>query len=155
MSQKSQFIWIERDLYKSKAFQELIERSKYGVPALIWFLHCRKFAKKGKSGAKPGRQGSRPIINNGEIEFSYIAAKKRLGISKPTFSKILDHLVDLGFIDQTKVGGGYARECSLFSISDRWRDYGKKNFKKVKRVKNEHATLNSGFKTVKKYLESK
>ncbi|MBU2511699.1 hypothetical protein KJ966_10180 [bacterium] len=150
---KSNKIWIDRDIYQSEAFCELVKRSKFGVPVLIWFFHSRQFGSK--SGAKFGRQSDLPIINNGKIEFTYKTAKKRLGISKPTFSKILSDLVELGFIDQTTLGGGYARECNLFAISERWRNYGKPNFKNVKREKSEHSRMNSGLEQVKRKRENK
>lgn len=152
MKNKSPKIWIDRDLYQSKAFLELVKRSRYGVPALIWFLHSRQF---GKPGAKHGRQSDLPIINNGQIQFTYKTAKKRLGVSKPTFSKVLTDLIELGFIDQTTLGGGYARECNLFAVSERWRDYGKPNFKIMKREKSDHSRMNSGFKQVREKNKKK
>jgi len=50
--------------------------------------------------------------------------------------RALDELVEKGFIDITHSGsGGIKGDKSLYAISDRWKDYGKSNFKPMKRQK--------------------
>lgn len=72
------------------------------------------------------------ITNNGEIFFTYEEAE-RMGIrSSRTFSKIKKELIEeKGFIDLSHPGG--YRDPALYSISERWRNYGTSwyTFKKI------------------------
>jgi hypothetical protein len=68
------------------------------------------------------------IINNGEIIFTYDEAINKFGIPRSIFSRTIDQLVNLGFIDISHHGGGLLKDCSKYAISERWRDYGKEEF---------------------------
>jgi len=74
-----------------------------------------------------GRQ-SWGITNNGEIVFSYSEAQKKYGLTKRRFRDALDKLIELGFIDIAHHGGGLMGDCTLYAISERWRNYGTHEF---------------------------
>lgn len=65
-----------------------------------------------------------------EFSFSYREAHK-LGFASATFSKIIQSLVGLGFINPIDKGGlrGDCKSSNIFSLSTRWEDYGKPGFK--------------------------
>jgi hypothetical protein len=68
--------------------------------------------------------------NGDNLSFTYKEASK---IMNPhTYSKALDQLVDLGFIDIVRSGHLY-NICNLIALSDRWKDYGTEKYKKGKR----------------------
>jgi len=68
------------------------------------------------------------ILNNGQIQYSYKEAIER-GITRPAFARALDTLIQRGFIDIAKQGsGGKHRDASLYSISERWRKWGRADF---------------------------
>ncbi len=75
---------------------------------------------------KGGRSGKErwDIINNGEIEFTYIEAKEKYGISYGAFRNAIDELREKGFIDIAATGMGVHKVKTLYSISDRWKLYG-------------------------------
>lgn len=70
--------------------------------------------------------------NNGEIEFTYTEAKEEYGISRPTFVKALDELIEFGFIDMT-IQGGLMHTPSKFAISNRWLKFGTADFEHASR----------------------
>ena len=53
----------------------------------------------------------------------------------PTFRNSIDQLMKLGFVDIAHHGGGMMKDCSKYGISERWRDYGKEEFIKKSRNK--------------------
>ena len=65
-------------------------------------------------------------------------------MARSTFRSCLDQLVEVGFIDIAHAGGGLMKDCSKYGISDRWKDYGKEEFKKKSRQKD---TRGLGFTT--------
>ena len=73
--------------------------------------------------------------NNGQIEFTYSEALKK-GYSRRSFRDALDQLIERGFIDIAHLGsGGWKGDKNLYSISDRWRDFGTDDFKPMERPK--------------------
>lgn len=64
-----------------------------------------------------------------EFQFSYCEAK-RLGFASATFHKCISQLIEKGFIDPDDKGGlrGLGRTYSFFTLSWRWKDYGKPGF---------------------------
>ena len=72
------------------------------------------------------------ITNNGELEFTYAEARE-LGIkSDRTFYRILRELAtDLGFIDITEPGNWYEKKPTKFAHSNRYKDYGTPNYKRL------------------------
>ena len=102
------------------------------------FMLKRRFGQR----TKGRKQQQNVILNNGHITFTYAEAEK-LGYSTPTFHRAIDKLIDAGLIDLTHQGQGgliaddgtVCGESSLYAISERWQDYGTKDFVKQKRDK--------------------
>jgi len=118
-------VTFDRALFKSEAFRSLSGTQK---TVLFDFLLKRRMGKAGK-------RGQWDIVNNGEIEYTYSEAEKK-GIPRSTFMKTLDVLISRGFIDVSHSGnGGRKGDKSLYSISERWRKWGEKDFVVVKRPK--------------------
>ena len=70
------------------------------------------------------------IKNDVEIVFPYAEAQKNWGISSSTHSRNLKKLHEVGFIDVAHFGGGMDGDCSKFSISKRWKEFGTPDFEK-------------------------
>lgn len=120
----SPYIYVERDVLKSKAWCSL----RKGSSAIVYthFLMKRRMEKA------PAKRGKRRyfISNNGEIEFTYSEAERKLGFSKPRFRDALKELVEKGLIDVTHSGGGYDGNKSLYAVSDRWSKYDTPEFER-------------------------
>jgi hypothetical protein len=127
-------IWIERELILSPAFHKL---NGTGKTVLFLFLYRRQWEKA-------GRKGKWLQTNNGEIIFTYHEAQKKFGISKSSFARAISQLVQYGFINISHLGGGMVRDCSKYSLSNRWRDYGTETFVEKTRPKD---TRKLGFTT--------
>ena len=84
---------------------------------------------------KVGKRNSWVTKNNGEIVLTYAETTKKFGIARSTFRNSIDQLVKLGFIDIAHHGGGMMKDSSQYGISERWRDYGKEEFIKKSRKK--------------------
>ncbi len=100
---------------------------------------------------KGGRSGKErwDITNNGEIEFTYIEAKEKYGISYGAFRNAIDELREKGFVDIAESGAGLYKSANKYSISDRWKWYGTPQYEKPKpRPK---GPMNKGFKKGNKY----
>ena len=122
-------IYLERDLYKSKAFKEL---SKVQVEILFILLERRIIQKPS---VPRGKHARKVITNNGEITFTYSEAV-RLGYSRRTFANAISKLVEVGFIDIAHQGNGSIKgDCSKYGFYDRWKKYGKPGFEQKYRVK--------------------
>ena len=67
-----------------------------------------------------------------EFEFSYTEAQ-RYGFAIATHHRSIRELMAKGFIDPADKGGlrGLGRSYSLFTLSWRWKEYGKADFKNV------------------------
>ena len=81
------------------------------------------------------RKGKFYIENNGKIQFTYQEAEKKHNISRSAFRSAIDQLVNVGFIDIAQPGSGLHRDVTLYGISERWRQYGTKDFVEMKRPK--------------------
>jgi hypothetical protein len=121
----SKNIWVEREMILSPTFRKLNGTAK---TVLFLFLYRRQWEKSGRNG-KPH------TTNNGQIVFPYKEAKKRFNISKSSFARAIDSLIENGFIDIAHLGGGLIGDCTKYSISHRWKDYGTNNFKEKRRPK--------------------
>ena len=66
--------------------------------------------------------------NNGKIYFTYAQAKKLYGASSGQHNRALKKLHEVGFVDVAHHGGGMDGDCTLFSISHRWKQYGTPEF---------------------------
>ena len=116
---------LDSALIESPAMKALTSRG--AVFCLIRF-HQKAHRKGNARGKKAVRRMK--ITNNGEIIFTYAEAKW-LGLSKSTFRRALEKLIEIGFIDVEEQGSWYQQEPTRFSISNRWRQYGTKRFKPV------------------------
>ena len=118
-------MFIPKRMHRSPAFRKLTANA---ILILLEFLSRRQLVKV-------GRRNSWVTKNNGEIVLTYSETTKKFGISRSTFRNSIDQLVTLGFIDIAHHGGGMMKDCSKYSISERWRDYGKEEFKNKSRQK--------------------
>jgi hypothetical protein len=116
--------FIQRELLKSRAWLALrgIAPQVYGLFRLRVQVHKVNRDHKGK-------RSPYVIVNNGEIVFSYREAERDFGITAPRFRRALGKLVDKGFLDVAHTGGGLEGDCTKYGISERWRDYGTREFK--------------------------
>ena len=122
-------MFIPRRMHRNPAFRKLNASSIF---VLFEFLYRRKVTQVP---TKEGRGKEWIISNNGEIFFTYDEAENNFGIPRSTFRRAIDQLVDLGFIDITHHGGGMMKDASKYAISERWKEYGKKEFLKKPRPK--------------------
>ena len=131
---------IPRKMHRYPAFRRL---NKTSVTVLFEFLYRCQWKL---IPVKAGRSKEWSILNNGKLIFTYAEAEKKFKIPRSTFCRSISQLVELGFIDIPHPGGGMLKDCSKYGISDRWRDYGKEEFKKKSRQKD---TRGLGFKPEK------
>jgi hypothetical protein len=120
MSKRPKGIYLEPGWIDSKAFMDL---SGTAVKVLIWFMRRRQMEKLGRTGKE-----SWSVANNGAIVFTYAEAEKKFGLTRTRFSRALNQLIELGFIDIAYHGGGLMGDCTLYAISDRWKHYGTDQF---------------------------
>ena len=121
---KSKHIYIERELLRSDAFKAL---SKSSTNILLLFYMRRKMSKLNRK-----NRTEWIIENNGQIVFTYLEAEN-LGYTRATFLRSIDQLIELGFISVARTGAGVARSATLYSIDERWKDYGTDRFVERKR----------------------
>jgi hypothetical protein len=134
-------IWLERQLIVSEAFRALKTPASYVM--LMIFMSKRQMEK-----VKLGKRKGWVIKNNGQIEFTYREAMQKYDISDNKFTKALDELLDKGFIDIAAHGMGVNKVTTLYSVSDRWKNYGTPDFVKNERPK---GTINRGFQKGNRY----
>ena len=118
-------MFVSRRMYLNPAFRKLTTNSIF---VLLEFLSRRQMVKI-------GRRDRWITKNNGEIIFTYAEAWAKFKMCRSTFCRSIDQLVELGFIDIAHHGGGMMKDCSKYGISERWRDYGKEEFIKKSRNK--------------------
>ena len=123
MPKRKDGMYFPRRIHRNPAFRKLNASS---ILVLFEFYSRRRVANIPRRGMQ--------VINNGEIIFTYDEAKNKLGIPRSTFRRSIDQLVNLGFIDIAHHGGGMMKDCSKYGISERWRNYGKQEF--VRRSRN-------------------
>ena len=113
------------ELIWSDAYQKLTANE-----LRIYEIFLMKCKIVGKNEAKRTGLPVGLIKNNGQITFNYSEAQK-IGIAQSTFTRSIDHLVTLGFIDIAVPG----RQClsTRYSISQRWEKYGTDKFVKKER----------------------
>jgi hypothetical protein len=139
---RSAVVVIEQRLLKSKAYRSLRTPTSYFVLGI--FMTKRQMVKGGRSGKERW-----DITNNGEIEFTYIEAKEKYGISYGAFRNAIDELREKGFIDIAESGAGLYKSANKYSISDRWKLYGTPEYKPPKQ--RPKGPINRGFKKGNQY----
>lgn len=110
------FVALTWDLLNSPAYRDLTGSAGKALP-YFWGKHGK--------GLKRDRGDF-----SGTFEFSYGEAE-RLGFAPRTFSRVIQELVQKGFIDPAGYGGlrGFCKSFNKFSLSSRWMDYGITGFK--------------------------
>ena len=121
MAGKSKSIFFDKSLLQSKAFYSLNTKTAYLV--LVEFWMKRQMLKNGRQGKEQWR-----ITNNGEIEFTYLEACGKFGITTGTFTNAINELREKGFIDIAASGQGVHKVKNLYSISRRWQKYGTEEY---------------------------
>ena len=121
----SDVMFVPRRMHRSPAFRKLTASS---ILVLFEFLYRRQMVKI-------GRRDRWVTKNNGEIVLTYTEITAKFRIARSTFRNSIDQLVKLGFIDIAHHGGGMMKDSSQYGISERWRDYGKEEFIKKSRKK--------------------
>ncbi|HOD36425.1 MAG TPA: hypothetical protein PLR20_14505 [Syntrophales bacterium] len=113
------FVPLTWDMLNHQAYKDLPPSAAKALP---YFL--------GKVRLSPND----PQRYESEFDFTYPEARK-YGFAEGTFSNIINHLVEHGFIDLAYKGGlrGDSRSKSLFTLSERWRKYGTEEFVQVNR----------------------
>jgi hypothetical protein len=131
MSGSNEIIVVEKSMLRSKAYRSLTATS------LIVFNDFLMKRKMKKIKGTHNRKGEITITNNGKIEYCYTEAlKKDPPITRPAFSRALDQLIELGFLEIAHQGsGGVKGDKSLYAVSSRWEKFGTPDFKSVKRRK--------------------
>ena len=119
---KSNGVYIEKHLLQSDAFWDLTSSA---LKVFMVFMLKRKLGKN-----KSSKNGSYNIVNNGNIQFTYIEAEDKCKIPKSTFLRAIDKLIELGFIEITEHGGEH--HPNKYFISNNWMNYPDKTFKRKK-----------------------
>jgi hypothetical protein len=121
---------IDQQMLKSKAWLSL-----GGVAPQLYLLFRTKCQIVYGFGESGGRE--RVIANNGQIEFTYIEANEKYGLTQPRFTRGLDLLIKRGFIDIANSEGGLHKSKTLYAISERWRLYRTPDFVPAERPKSD------------------
>lgn len=111
------FVPLSWELLNSSAYKELKHSSAKALP---FFL------------GKPKCPSTDRAYHTTVFNFSYAEAK-RLGFARSTYAGVIRNLVEKGFVDPVEKGGlrGDGNSCSLFRLSNRWKEYGKPSFKRL------------------------
>ena len=109
----------------------------------VFMLKCRIV---GTNEAKKTGFTKGTIKNNGKLVFTYGEAGS-LGISGSTFTRAIDKLVKLGFIDIAV--HGMQSSPTRYSISNRWEKYGEKGFVSKERKKRNNYKPGKGTRFVR------
>lgn len=123
-------IRIIADMYYSEAFKSL---SRSAMLTLMRCLQKRKWTVEGK-----GKKSKRIYLDE-EFIFPYTEAAF-LEIGTTQHWKNINKLIEVGFLDLAYQGGWYQKherekDYSRYKLSERWRDYGKPEFKPVAKKK--------------------
>lgn len=119
-------IVFDSDLLFSEAYHSLNNPGKL----MLAHFYMKRVMKQ--IGGKRSKQWI--ITNNGQIVFTYDDGLNR-GITKTMFVRGLDSLINHGFIEIAKHGGGMLKSYSKYSIIDEWQSFGTDKFKIKKRPK--------------------
>jgi hypothetical protein len=140
--------WIERGLFGSAAYKALVKKCRTACIVLGLLWERRKMEKRGLTG-KPGkREKIWVILNNGEIELPYLYLRKRYKIPESTYSRAIQALEEVGFVDVDKVPGRHGLK-NVFTFVDRWKAYGTKEYQEP--AKRDRRPINGGFKKKNKH----
>jgi hypothetical protein len=119
---KKRLVVIEADLIDSQAHINLKGKA---LTILMRFFTKRQMKQNSSS--------EWICINNGEIVFTYREAREKLGLHSAQFTRGIDNLIAVGFIDIAHSGSGTQKDPSLYAMSERWRKYGQSDFEHKER----------------------
>ena len=119
-SMEGKRIWIEADLINSKAWHSLS-----GYSAKLW-LHIRVNIWVFHRKTHPDFDENKPL-NWDRMEMSAAI----LGVDKKACKRSMHEFLEKGFFDVKKPGEN-PNSRSIYSLSDRWKKYGKPDFKECK-----------------------
>src|SRR5208283_2290477 len=125
-------IRITSDIFYSEAFKK-IKRSGSIIVTLMRCLQKRKW------GFEKVHRKRKMVYSNEEFIFPYTEAAF-LGIGTTQHWKNINRLIEVGFLDPVYQGGWYQKherekDYSRYILSERWRNYGTSEFKKVEKEK--------------------
>ena len=122
-------MFVSRAVTESRAFLALKTAAACRV-FLIFLGKCRWE----KAQIRPGcRDKAWVCTNRNEIQFTYVEAQDKYGISATRFTRAIDELVRVGLIDIAHSGFGLYRDVTLYGISERWKKYGMDGFEHAER----------------------
>ena len=117
-------LWTDKTIRNSPAF-----RSLNGTAILVYMdFHSKNHMKKNNNSTKR----THSFVNNGELVYTYKEAESR-GITRSTFMRALDRLIEKGFIDVKLTGAGRYRSETRYGLSNRWRAWGTSSFVEAER----------------------
>ena len=139
-------IYFEYRLLSSRAYWELNGSEKNILNAFM--LKRQLIDHNTAKRLKIKNNDAAMVRNNGKIIFTYKEAEK-YGISKSTFTRCIDKLVEVGFIDIVEPGGH--NTPTLYAISDRWTKHGTPDAEPIyrKKLNNQRIGAKSRFKKYK------
>jgi hypothetical protein len=121
MRRRNRPIVIETNVLYSDAWWTL---KVHAIRVLLIFYTKRHLGKKRDSKGNMRY----PILNNGDIVFTYREALEKYGMVGKKFCGAIDDLVAKGFVEITYQGTGPG-DPSTYMLCDRWQQYGTENFK--------------------------
>lgn len=127
------FVPMTWAMLNSKAYKDLSFAARAMLPYFI---------------GKPNINIRSDLYLKAEFSISYKEAVT-YGCSTRTFTRVIEDLMRKGFIDPVDKGGlrGYGLSMSVFRMSNRWKDFGKKDFVQIEwrqfigNTKNGHCTV--------------
>jgi hypothetical protein len=121
-------VYLEKEFLQSPAVKAI--KSAHSFRVLLEFYRRRQIHKPKD---RRNKHSNPIVLNNGKIELPYRYAKERMKIPQTTFSRCLDEMVNLGFLDLAELSCGLHRQPTKWTISDRWKKYGQPDFESVQR----------------------
>jgi len=122
-------MYVTFALLKSMAFFALSGKSPH---ILMDFLRKRKFDKD------LVKHGNFSPVNRDRLFYTRKEAAVR-GYTEKVFSRGVDQLIEVGFLDLVEQGGGMVGHASVYALSERWKKYGTPEFVPAERPKDARA----------------
>jgi hypothetical protein len=110
-------IYIERELFQSKAFLSL---NKNSIKVLLALLDNREREPQGKAKDKKGNKRKPKFINLDSLEVPYGTLEKVYKINRSNIPAAIDELLAKGFIKISYHGGACKHDKSTYALSDNY-----------------------------------
>lgn len=115
--------WVERDMFKSKAFWAL----KGSAPQLLIMFLGKRWRDK-----SPDKKGVKEIkwtnLNSLTVTYKELASlwtdpvtQRKTGITQPRVTRAIDQLLAKGFLEVVNPGGAYQQDKAVYALVDKWR----------------------------------